>query len=103
MSQMTDSERLKELELAIDDFAKATSMPDGPSLAMQRHEPTWEAWKKVCHAIVSEMTKAQPYTEEDFMRAVGIVQRLHGVTGFDAWVDLIAKELAEERNRPRRR
>jgi hypothetical protein len=38
----------KELQAAFDVFAKATSLPDGPSLSMQRHDPTWEAWKKLC-------------------------------------------------------
>jgi len=51
VSQMTDSEKLELLVAAIDAFAKATSMPGGPSLAMQRHEPTWDAWKKICDEI----------------------------------------------------
>jgi hypothetical protein len=37
-----------EMEAAIEEFSKATSMRDGPSLAMQRHDPTWQAWKKLC-------------------------------------------------------
>ncbi len=45
------------------------------------------------------MTKAQPYTQDDLDRAASIVRRLHGVEGFEAWADLIAKELAEERSR----
>jgi capsid protein len=43
--------RIAALEAAIDEFSKATSMKDGPSLVMQRHNPTWEAWKKLCQRI----------------------------------------------------
>jgi hypothetical protein len=43
-------ETYRELLSAIDEFSKATSMPGGPSLAIQRHDPSWEAWKKICHA-----------------------------------------------------
>ena len=43
--------RIAELEAAITEFSKATSMKDGPSLAMQRHEPTWKAWKKLCERL----------------------------------------------------
>jgi len=42
---------IAELEAAITEFSKATSMKDGPSLAMQRHEPTWKAWKKLCERL----------------------------------------------------
>lgn len=45
------------------------------------------------------MTKAQPYRSDDLSRAEQIVGRLHGVSGFAAWADLIAKELAAERER----
>ena len=45
--------RIAELEAAITEFSKATSMKDGPSLAMQRHDPTWEAWKKLCQRLAS--------------------------------------------------
>jgi Tfp pilus assembly protein FimV len=40
--------RVAELTAALDAFSKALSMPDGPSLAVQRHDPSWEAWKKLC-------------------------------------------------------
>lgn len=36
---------------AFDKFGKATSLPGGPSLIMQRHTPTWEAWKALCIAF----------------------------------------------------
>jgi hypothetical protein len=45
------------------------------------------------------MTKARPYTKDDLQRAESIVRRLHGAQGFEAWSDLIAKELASERER----
>lgn len=40
-----------KLENAIDAFSKATSLKDGPSLALQRHDPTWVAWTKLCHVL----------------------------------------------------
>jgi hypothetical protein len=36
-----------DLDRAFDAFSKAASMLGGPSLAMQRHDPTWAAWKKL--------------------------------------------------------
>ncbi|MDP2410327.1 MAG: hypothetical protein Q8M26_08580 [Pseudolabrys sp.] len=38
---------------AFDKFSKATSMEGGPSLAMQRHDPTWQAWKALCDAFAA--------------------------------------------------
>ena len=40
-----------------------------------------------------------PYTKEDFERGERIVQELHGLRGYDAWAERIAKELAAERER----
>lgn len=45
---------LERLRAAIDAFSKATSLPGGPSLAMQQHEPTWEAWKALCATLGHE-------------------------------------------------
>lgn len=45
------------------------------------------------------MPLAQPYTKQDLERGEDTVRRLHGVTGFDAWAELIAKGLAAERER----
>lgn len=42
---------------------------------------------------------AQPFTKADLDRGESIVKRLHGVEGFEAWAELIAKELAAERER----
>lgn len=42
---------------------------------------------------------AQPYTKDDLKRGEDVVKRLHGVTGFDAWAEVIAKELAAARDR----
>lgn len=42
---LAERERVKE---ALSVFAKATSERGGPSLAMQQHAPTWEAWKALC-------------------------------------------------------
>jgi hypothetical protein len=42
-----------DLDKAFDAFSKATSMPGGPSLAMQRHDPTWEAWKTLCDTFAA--------------------------------------------------
>lgn len=44
-------EENKRLRSAIDTFSKAVSMPGGPSLAVQRHGPSWEAWKRLCAAL----------------------------------------------------
>lgn len=40
-----------QIGLAFDAFSKATSIPGGPSLTMQRHRPTWEAFKNLCNTI----------------------------------------------------
>lgn len=42
----------------------------------------------------------QPYTKEDLDRGEAVVRELHGLRGFDAWAERIAKELASERARP---
>lgn len=47
-------DRYFEAKEAMDAFAKATSLPGGPSLFMQRHDPTWEAWKKLCDAFAAD-------------------------------------------------
>ena len=41
----------------------------------------------------------QPYTENDLQRAEKLVRELHGLKGFDAWADRIAKEIAAARAR----
>jgi hypothetical protein len=40
--------REQRLQAAITAFAKATGEPNGPSLTIQRHTPSWEAWKTLC-------------------------------------------------------
>lgn len=40
-----------------------------------------------------------PYTKDDLKRGTEIVMELHGLKGFDAWAERIAKELAAERER----
>ena len=51
-AQAAEIERLRakieQLRAALDAFATATGMPDGPSLAVQRHDPSWAAWTKLC-------------------------------------------------------
>lgn len=42
---------------------------------------------------------AQPYTKADLDRGEQIVRELHGLKGFEAWAERIAKALAEERER----
>jgi hypothetical protein len=49
--RMEHQRRMGEIRAALDAFSKATSMRGGPSLAMQRHDPTWETWKKLCDVI----------------------------------------------------
>lgn len=41
----------------------------------------------------------QPYTERDLKRGEEVVKALHGLKGFEAWAERIAKELAAERER----
>lgn len=46
--QMTALERLR---VAFNSFSETASISDGPSLALQQHGPTWEAWKALCNAF----------------------------------------------------
>ena len=46
-----------------------------------------------------EACPVTPYTKQDLERGEELVKRLHGVKGFEAWAELIAKELASERER----
>lgn len=55
-----DAQRLQKLhddsvriQAAFDTFSRAVSLPGGPSLAVQRHDPSWEAWKALCEAFAS--------------------------------------------------
>lgn len=43
----------------------------------------------------------QPYTKEDLDRGEKIVRELHGLQGYDAWAERIAKEIASVRKRER--
>lgn len=46
----------------------------------------------------------QPYTEEDLERGRSVVRQLHGIEGgLDGWAECIAKHLAAERERERKR
>lgn len=40
-----------------------------------------------------------PYTKADLERGEKIVQELHGLRGYDAWAERLAKEIAVERER----
>lgn len=42
---------------------------------------------------------ATPYTKDDLKTGEKVVKALHGVRGFEAWAELIAKEVAAERER----
>lgn len=44
---------IERLRAAFDVFSKAVNLPEGPSLAIQRHDPSWDAWKKLCDAFSS--------------------------------------------------
>lgn len=46
----------ERLRTAIDELSKALSAPGGPSLAVQRHDPSWAAWKKLCSALHHEQS-----------------------------------------------
>lgn len=46
---------------------------------------------------------AQPYTTADYQLGEAVVKRLHGVEGFEAWAELIAKEFAKLRTIERTR
>jgi hypothetical protein len=43
--------KLDRLRLAIDNLSTAMSAADGPSLAVQRHDPSWAAWKNLCNVL----------------------------------------------------
>lgn len=43
------------------------------------------------------MMASQPYTKKDLEKAEQIVRELHGLKGFDAWAEHIAKALAAMR------
>lgn len=50
-----------DLYKAFYDFSEAASMPGGPSLVMQRHGPTWRAWKKLCDAFAERRKPIPTY------------------------------------------
>lgn len=41
----------------------------------------------------------QPFTQSDLCRGETVVKALHGIKGFEAWAERIAKEIAAERER----
>lgn len=46
------------IKVAVTAFGKALCLDDGPSLVVQRHSPSWEAWKTLCDACAdSSLTK----------------------------------------------
>ena len=53
-----------DLDKAFYDFSEAASMPGGPSLAMQRHDPTWKAWKRLCDAFADRRKPIQLHGRE---------------------------------------
>ena len=42
---------VERLEAALRTFAKTLCLPGGPSLAVQNHDPSWEAWKALCDLV----------------------------------------------------
>jgi hypothetical protein len=49
--RMREREKLARLRTAFDALSKALCLPDGPSLTVQRHDPSWGAWKDLCNAF----------------------------------------------------
>lgn len=45
------ADEIERLRAAVDALSKALSLPGGPSLAVQRHDPSWAAWKNLCDII----------------------------------------------------
>lgn len=50
---------------AFDALSKAMCMPDGPSLAVQRHDPSWVAWKALCDAFAYGETGRTPAAQDE--------------------------------------
>lgn len=66
---------MDDLEKALDAFSKAMSMPGGPSLAMQRHDPTWEAWKKLCNIFAERSKQNSRHNNKEWAEAVTLAYR----------------------------
>lgn len=47
------------LRRALDEFSKAMDLPGGPSLAVQQHDPSWAAWKRLCEALALTQEQGQ--------------------------------------------
>lgn len=62
------------LREALEAFSKAVSMPGGPSLAIQRHAPSWEAWKKLCEADAALDSETVEADGGEFMSASEIAK-----------------------------
>jgi hypothetical protein len=50
------------------------------------------------NAVLKERPSAQPYTPEDLAQGEQIVRELHGLKGYEAWAEHIAKALAHARS-----
>lgn len=55
-----DEGRVRAAREAFSAFSRALSLPDGPDLLVQRHDPSWEAWKNLCEAMASLAFPAAP-------------------------------------------
>jgi hypothetical protein len=52
-------DKLQRIKDALDSFALATTLYSQVSLAIQQHDPSWEAWKKLCDVTYDRTTKNQ--------------------------------------------
>lgn len=65
----------------------------------------WEPYTVQCPRCGGQQRRAtdggrsQPFTAADLATGERIVRELHGLKGFDAWAERIAKALAAERER----
>lgn len=50
------------IKVAVTAFGKALCLDDGPSLAVQRHNPSWEAWKTLCDVCAGHSSCTQEKT-----------------------------------------
>lgn len=45
--------RIERVKATFGLLSKALCEADGPSLTIQRHDPSWEAWKNLCDAVAA--------------------------------------------------
>lgn len=82
---------------ALDAFCKAIDAPGGPSLAVQRHDPSWAAWKNLCD-VSDEYRAALPLCgpPEGWQLVPKEPTETMGMAGSKAWS-------AKEQNSPNTR